>query len=98
MAKTEAQLRQEQIDRNFSIKDRIAVLKWIMENPMGRQFIWWLLSHTKIFSSTLHEHHVMAFNEGKRFVGLKVFELIQSDEECETLFIQAKKEHREQKN
>jgi len=89
---TPEELKHQQIDRRFTVKDRIEVLRWIMDSAMGRQFIWWLLSEAKIFSSTLGEHHEMAFTEGKRSMGLRVFGLIQSDQRCEDLFSMAKKE------
>ena len=90
---TPEELQQKQIDCRFSLKDRIDVLRWVMDNPMGRQFIWWLLGEAKIFSSTLAEHHVMAYQEGRRSIGLKLFALIQADRRCEELFSMAKREH-----
>lgn len=87
------ELKQKQIDKRFTVKDRIEVLRWIMDSPMGRQFIWWLLAEAKIFSSTLSEHHVMAFDTGLKQMGLKIFNLIQSDERCWDLFATARKEH-----
>lgn len=89
----EQELKQRQIDQRFSVKDRIEVLRWIMENPLGRKFIWWLLAEAKIFSSTLNDHHVMAFDTGLKQMGLKIFNLIQADEGCWELFAKARREH-----
>jgi len=82
----EEDLRQAEIDNNFTAKDRVEVLCWVLANKLGRKFIWWLLSEGKIFSSSLGQHHEMAFNEGKKYMALQVFQLIQADSRNRELF------------
>lgn len=86
-------LKQAQIKRRFNRKDKVAAIRWIMGSPIGRSFIWWRLEEARIFSSTISEHHVMCALEGKRAMGLQLFELIQGDEECRELFREAQKEN-----
>jgi hypothetical protein len=81
-----SELREAQINRNFSRKDKIATLRWIMDSPLGRDFIWWRLSEAKIFSSTIGPHHEMCHREGKKSMGLQLLELIQSDKVCREKF------------
>lgn len=91
--RTEEELKNAQIKRRFNYKDKINTLRWIMGSPLGRSFIWWRLEEAGIFSSTISEHHVMCALEGKRALGLQLFELIQSDEECWERFREAQKEN-----
>jgi hypothetical protein len=79
-------------DRRLSKKDRALVLQRIMNSPVGRQWIWHLLADCGIFSSSLAEHHVMSYLEGKRAVGLKLFNEIQQDARCRKLFSTAQDE------
>ncbi len=90
---TPEDLKQAQIKRRFDRKDKIEVLQWIMNSPMGRSFIWWRLEEAQIFSSTMGPHHEMCHREGKRFMGLQLFELIQSDAGCRELFREAQREN-----
>lgn len=86
-------LKQAQIKRRFTLKDKIETLKWIMSSPLGRSFIWWLLEEARIFSSTIGAHHEMCHLEGKRYMGLKLFEIIQGDEACWDKFREAQREN-----
>lgn len=83
----------QQREVRLARKDRVAVLKHVMAGPVGREWIWHLLSECGIFTSFVDEHHVMAFKEGKRTIGLKVYEDIQSDDECRQLFNTAQNEY-----
>lgn len=64
---------------NMKRKDRVAVLGLLMEGPVGREWVWNLLSDCMIFVSTIGAHHEMCAREGKRTIGLKVYKDIQSD-------------------
>jgi hypothetical protein len=90
--KTADELKKAMIDLRFDRKDKIEVLRWILASPMGRKFIWWRLSESQIFSSTIGPHHEMCFREGKRTLGLQLLDLIQGDEPCRKLFNQMQDE------
>lgn len=57
---------------------RIETLKTIMSTPNGRQWIWWLLGETHISGTSYSDiPSRMAFMEGERNVGLKLFAELQ---------------------
>ena len=59
---TAARLRQRGLDET---------LRLIMSQPNGRQFVWELLSRTKVFQSCFSTRALeMAFHEGERNIGL----------------------------
>lgn len=89
----EQDLKQAQIKKRFGRKDKIETLRWIMSCPMGRSFIWWRLEEARIFSSTMGPDREMCHSEGKRFMGLQLFELIQGDEDCREKFREAQREN-----
>lgn len=65
----EAKARQQEVDD----------LKWLMAHAQGRRIVWRLLDKTGIYRTSFnHSGSVMAFNEGKRDVGL--FLLAEFDE------------------
>ena len=74
-------------------KLRVEVLAMLLGGPVGRQWVWDLLSNCGIFSSTIADHHVMSYLEGKRSVGLRVFNDIQSDAALRKLFAKAQDEN-----
>ena len=56
----------------------VADFKWIMSNKRGRRFIWSLLVRAGVFRlSFTGEPLQMAFNEGQRNEGLRVWPLVQ---------------------
>lgn len=80
-------------DFNLKRKDRLAVLAMLLSGPVGREWVWGLLTECKIFGSTIGAHHEMCAIEGARRVGLKVYRDIQSDAGLRKLYEQAVKEH-----
>lgn len=51
--------------------------KWIMNDPRGRRFIWNYLAHAGVFQTTFDQSHAsMAFTEGRRSEGLRLFALV----------------------
>lgn len=89
----EKDLKQAQIKRRFNLQDKVVTLRWIMGSPLGRSFVWWLLEEAQIFNSTIGPHHEMCALEGKRSIGLKLFHIIQGDEETWGRFREAQKEN-----
>ncbi len=46
-------------------------LKWLMANAQGRRVVWRLLQRAGVYTSSFsHSGSVMAFNEGRRDMGL----------------------------
>jgi hypothetical protein len=90
---TREEVDQSKADLRFTEKERAEALKHILSTKPGRRFVWWLLSKCRIFHSTIGEHYVMAFTEGKRTVGLEVFRLTQFDNESRALFSEMQKEN-----
>lgn len=56
--------------------DDAQIIKDLMTSRLGRAFLYRLMSYCNIFSSSLGDHHYMAFNEGRRDVGLYLFDRI----------------------
>ena len=81
-----------QIQARMRHKDKLQTLQHIMAGAVGREWIWDLLASCGIFNSTLATHHEMSYLEGKRSIGLKVFNDIQGDAKCRKLFAQAQDE------
>ncbi len=70
---------QERADAERRERDKLAAtnadndLKWLMEQKRGRRIVWRLLEGAGIYRSSFnHSGSVMAFNEGRRDVGLKL--------------------------
>jgi hypothetical protein len=74
-------------------KDRCTVLGNLMAGPVGREWVWDHLAQCGIFNSTIADHHVMSYLEGKRSVGLRMFSDIQSDGGLRKLFAKAQDEN-----
>jgi hypothetical protein len=69
-------------------------LKFVMGNKQGRRFVHRLLQECGVFRSVFHtEPVVMAFNEGGRNMGLKLFAEIH--EHCPARYAEMIKEHKE---
>lgn len=95
---TPAELRDAQGSARFSERDAIDVNRWIMESPQGRKYMWELLADCGIFRSTIGEHHVMAFHEGKRVIGLKQLRRLQADPQMRKLFATMQNENTNTEN
>jgi hypothetical protein len=87
--KIEEQRRQLRLDA----RERVRVVRDLLQSKGGRKFLWWILAQCEIFSSSVGEERVMAFREGKRNIGLRVWELVQADPANRKLFLKAQDEN-----
>jgi hypothetical protein len=70
-------------------------IKWLMSNPRGRQVMWDLLADASPWAQTFSTNAMqMAFNEGKRSVGIDLLAYLQLT--CPERYFEMLKEH--QKN
>ena len=46
----------------------------VMSDPKGRHLIWWMMERAKVFSPCFTGNSTTFYNEGRREIGLEVFE------------------------
>ena len=65
--------RDPQNEKRLALRDEDQIV-FLMEQPLGRGFVWDQLSDAGVFRSSFAEEatHRTAFNEGKRVQGLKL--------------------------
>ena len=52
-------------------------IRALAKTRQGKEFIWWLLEQTGVYSSThVDSPHHSAYNEGRRSVGVSIIELL----------------------
>lgn len=71
-------------------EQRINGLRLVMESPDSRAWLWGLLAETRLFSECFTGNSETFFNEGKRGIGLRVFNNVM--EHFPDLYMQMAKE------
>lgn len=67
-------------------EQRLEDLHWLMDQPQGRRFVWWLLSTARVHQSSFNPEALwMAHNEGRRSVGTQVMQEITQHEPAQYL-------------
>lgn len=70
-------IEKQQKRREESDYDLCADVQMLMKTPQGRRMAWRILAHTGIWHSSFStDNALMAFNEGKRDVGLFLMSLL----------------------
>ena len=57
-------------------KQRQAVIEYMMDHALGREYVWGLLAECGIYRSSWHDSALIHFNEGRRDVGLRILDEI----------------------
>jgi len=71
--------RDESLRRQSAYETELADVKWLMERKQGRRFIWRLLDAAGVFRTSFHATAmIMAFNEGQRNYGIRLFSQVQT--------------------
>lgn len=71
---------------NNAVKTEIEDIKWLMKNRQGRRIVWRLLGNAGVFQLSFNQTAMtMAFNEGRRSEGLRLFAAVQ--EHCPDLYV-----------
>lgn len=65
--------------------------RYVMSDVRGRNFVWWVLSETKLYNDSFTGNSTTFYNEGKRSVGLKL--IADLEQHCPKEFIEMWQEH-----
>lgn len=61
---------------SLELEQRQVVIEYLMNDALGREYVWGLLAECGIYRSSWHDSSLIHFNEGRRDVGLRILDEI----------------------